>query len=109
MNNRIVLLNTSILTDYGTYKYSGISVAEAIKYVGGAKEAVSAIGHQSTADILTELLGLPVKVNRINYRQEIGDIAIVFKLSGRPEEGKILSRSDIEAIGYSFGLMTKID
>jgi hypothetical protein len=27
---------------------------------------------------------------------------------GRPEEGKILSREDIDRIGYDFGLLTRI-
>jgi len=54
---------------------------------------------------LTELLEVPVEMNRINYRQEPGDIAVVFKLNTRPPEGWILTREEIEAIGYSFGFL----
>lgn len=66
---------------------------------------MSAIGHQSTADILTELLDMPIPMNRILFQQEPGQKAICFKLKGRPEEGKILSREEIEQIGYEFKLL----
>ena len=66
---------------------------------------LSAIGHETTAQILTELLGFEIPVNRIEYRQEPGDIALVFKLRGRPSEGKILTRDEIEAMGYDFGIL----
>ena len=67
----------------------------------------SAIGHQSTADIISTLLGVECPMNRIMYRQDIGDYALVFKLNGRPEEGKILSVADIEEIGYSWGILAR--
>jgi len=31
----------------------------------------------------------------------------VFRLNGRPEEGKILSIKEIEAIGFSWGVITR--
>ena len=67
----------------------------------------SAIGHESTAEILTELLGVNVPVNRQNYVQGINDKAIVFKLKTRAPEGVILNREQIEEIGYEFGLLTR--
>jgi len=102
---RIVLLNTSILTVYGRFEYVPATLEEAKTAVQSASEIVSAIGHESTAAVLTELLDTPVKQNRINYRQEPGDIAVVFKLNGRPAEGQILTREEIEDIGYSFGFL----
>ncbi len=120
----ITILNTSILTNFGHYTYTPISLEKIrqdfqcmacygnhpCQYCGGTGFASfqSAIGHQSTAEILTELLGVTVPVNRIEYKQEIGDIAIVFKLKGRPQEGKILNRAEIEAIGYEFGFLRRI-
>ena len=71
-------------------------------------EILSAVGHQSTADILTTLLETEVPMNRIQFAQEKGQKALVFKLNGRPEEGKILTAEEIEAIGYKFQLLTKI-
>lgn len=103
----ITILNTSILTTYGLFEYCPLSLEEAKTFVSTGFQ--SAIGHQSTAEILTELLGIEIPVNRIEYRQQAGDSAIIFKLNGRPPEGAILSKEDLERIGFEFGLLTKFD
>lgn len=108
----LTLLNTSILTTYGEYSYTPTMPGEARKAATEAHASgtlQSAIGHQSTADILATLLGVPVPMNRMEYRQSPGpeDTALVFKLRGRPPEGVILSMADIEAIGYDFGFLVR--
>lgn len=100
------LLNTSILTQFGRYDYKEISLKEAQKMILGGFN--SAVGHQSTCDVLNRLLRANVPMNRVFYKQEVGDIALVFKLNGRPPEGKILTVSEIEAIGYSFGRLVRL-
>jgi len=102
---KIVYLNTSILTEYGDYSYSPMTLDEVKQFLKANPNAerLSAIGHQVASDILTELLEEKVEMNRIQYKQQAGDFCIVFKLNGRPEEGKILSRAEVEEIGYSFG------
>jgi hypothetical protein len=105
---KLAILNTSILTNDGSYSLKSISLDEAIAWVdafGGNID--SAIGHESTAQILTELLGIEVPVNRQMFAQEVEQKALVFKLNGRPPEGKILNREEVEAIGYSFKLLTR--
>lgn len=113
---QLAILNTSILTAYGNFEYKAISL-EAAKHVvfealeptiGPDDGILSAVGHQSTSDILTELLETAIPVNRIQFAQEVGQGAIVFKLKGRAPEGVILSREEIEEIGYEFGLLTRI-
>jgi len=101
----VTILNTSILTSYGSYNYCAISLEMAKNLIADGFQ--SAVGHQSTCDVLTSLLGVSVPLNRIQYRQDEGDVALVFKLNGRPEEGKILTASEIEAIGYEFGELTR--
>lgn len=66
---------------------------------------MSAVGHESTSQILTKLLEREIPLNRIQFKQEKGQKALCFKLLGRPEEGKILSLEDIEKIGYEFKLL----
>jgi hypothetical protein len=102
----ITILNTSILTNYGSYSYEPLTLKESKLLISEGFE--SAVGHQSTCDILSSLFEKEVKMNRIQYSQKIGDIALVFKLKGRPEEGKILSVAEIEAIGYDFGKLTRV-
>ena len=103
---KLALLNTSILTAYGNYQYTPLNLSAAQK-MAASNELLSAIGHQSTAEILTELLGVEVPMNRIQFAQEIGQNAIVFKLKCRPPEGAILTRDEIESIGYEFGLLVR--
>lgn len=106
----ITILNTSILTRYGTYTYAPLTLTEAQNIAGSEYESQSlesAVGHASTAAALTDLLGVPVPANRIDYAQEVGDQALVFKLRVRLEEGRVLSREEIEALPYEFGLLTR--
>ena len=99
------ILNTSILTNYGSYNYDPLTLEQARELVQEGFD--SAVGHQSTCDVLSTLLGVKVPMNRVQYAQNVGDVALVFKLNGRPEEGKILSAQEIEQIGYAFGKLTR--
>jgi|SRR3990167_595219 len=103
----LTLLNTSILTAHGAWDYQPVSLVEARKLVA-SRPWQSAIGHDSTAAILTELLGVEVPVARIQYQQGPDDLALVFKLRGRPPEGAVLSVAEIEAIGYDFGTIVAV-
>lgn len=99
----VAILNTSILTALGTFTLSELTLEQAQALTRG--EIISAVGHQSTADILTELLQVNVPMNRIQFAQQPGQKAVVFKLNGRAPEGTILTREQIEEIGYSFQLL----
>lgn len=109
----LTLLNAAILTSYGTFRFEPISLERARELVQEfqrpGKRVQSAIGHQSTADLLTVLLGIPVQKDRMELNQTVEDLALVFKLSRRPPEGKVLTREEIEEIGYEFGLMTRLE
>uniref|UniRef100_UPI0033900486 STIV orfB116 family protein n=1 Tax=Enterocloster aldenensis TaxID=358742 RepID=UPI0033900486 len=94
---KLALLNTSILTAAGNYIVTDNAV-----------NLDSAIGHASTAEIMTTLLEADIPVNRQMFTQDVGQRALVFKLSGRPEEGKILTTEEIEAIGYKFQLLERL-
>lgn len=102
---KLALLNTTILTADGDFSLRSISLEKAREMVDDADEIISAIGHQSTAEIMTALLDKQVDVNRINFKQTPEIKALCFKLNGRPEEGKILTLEEIEAIGYEFKLL----
>lgn len=107
---KLALLNTSILTTAGTYSLIDISLEEARELVAhNIGKLDSAIGHQSTAEIMTTLLGVEVPVNRQMFAQEAGQQALVFKLNGRPEEGKILTSEEIEEIGYKFQVLLRLE
>lgn len=103
----LTILNTSILTSYGTFEYGSMTLDE-VKAAIKEEGFQSAVGHQSTCDVLTSLLGQEIPLNRIQYSQQPGQRALVFKLKGRPEEGKILTAQEIEEIGYEFGMLVRL-
>lgn len=106
-NFPIAILNTTILTASGEYRLRDASLDEVKSLIDGEK-ILSAVGHESTSQILTDLLGVDVPVNRIQFEQGIGQVAVCFKLKGRPEEGKILSLKEIEDIGYDFKILKRL-
>jgi len=109
MENRqpIAILNGAIITAEGEYSCRTISLEESKKLIHSAPKVISAVGHKATAEIITDLLGTKVTLNRINFHQEAGQQALVFKLNSRPPEGIILSRDEIEEFGYQFQLLSR--
>ncbi len=103
----ITILNSSVLSVYGIFVLQAISLSDAKKLVKRS-QVFSVIGHSATAEILTELLEIKVFANRIEYSQPINTTALVFKLKSRIPEGKILSRAEIEEIGYEFGILRRL-
>jgi hypothetical protein len=55
----------------------------------------SAVGHQSTAEILSNLLGIEVPADRKAIKLQSGDILIVFQLGVRLAEGQVLSKEEV--------------
>lgn len=108
-DSRLALLNTSICTNAGTYRLVDLTLEEAQELIVENKDnLLSAIGHASTAQIMTELLDTEIEVNRIQFSQQENQKALVFKMLGRPEEGKILTKEEIEEMGYKFQLLERI-
>lgn len=104
---KIRLANTTIATGEGRYTNRKIDLFEARELVASADTVESAIGHESTAQILSTLLGIPVEVNRTQDSQAIGEAWLCFKLAIRGEEGRIYTAKEIAEIGYDFFLLTK--
>ncbi len=108
---RLILFNASILTSYGTFCFELLTFDEARELVNAYrrenKEIISAVGHQATAELMSEILKFPVNKNRLDFSQKVDEAALIFKLKKRADEGEILSRAEIEEVGYEFGLLTK--
>ena len=103
---KLALLNTTIITTDGTFECRTVTLEEVKNLISQSDSIISAIGHDSTAQIMSELLSIEVKTNRINFLQDPETIAICFKMNGRPAEGKIMNAQEIEQMGYSFKLIT---
>jgi hypothetical protein len=108
---KLGILNTSIVTADGTYRLATVSrdgAVAAVQYHMDFGDGIdSAVGHESTAEILSTLLGTLVPVSRQLFEQQTGQPALVFKLNGRPEPGRELSIAELEEIGFTFKLLTR--
>lgn len=62
----------------------------------------SCVGHQGTADVLSLLLGTNVPCNRVAIKLEQNDELIVFQLSTRLEEGRVLTADELIRLPHKF-------
>jgi len=62
------------------------------------KDVISAVGHASTAQLMSKLLGIEVPVNRAMVAFEDGDEAIVFQLMIRLQEGQVLNEEELQQL-----------
>ncbi len=107
----LTFLNAAIITTHGAFEFQKLSLKEAREIVSGFhasnRKISSAIGHAATAELMTMLLRFPVPENRIDFVQTTEDAALIFKLKKRAPEGVILTRDELEEIGYELGLLTR--
>jgi len=59
------------------------------------KNFISAVGHQATAELISNLLEVEIKVNRVQVFFEIGDEALAFVPRERLPEGKVLTKEEL--------------
>lgn len=77
-----------------------------VKAFLGRNDTVSAVGHESTAALMSRMLNRTVEVNRISVKPEPGDILVCFKLKNRAPEGVILTEEQLEELGHEWTIMT---
>jgi len=81
-------------------KAKQLSIEEAKKILQN-EPFTSAVGHQSTAEALTNIFGVEIKFNRIQIQLKPGDKLISIILKKRLEEGKILKTvEELQEVGY---------
>jgi hypothetical protein len=101
----IYLLNTTVVPCEGLWNVQKTSLSYATYLAGLKSQFTSAVGHDSTATLLSTLLGTTIPVNRIIVAPKQKDLLLCFKLKQRAPKGTILSVEELEALGYEFFLM----
>lgn len=101
------LMNSPVLTGWGKFQFSPCSIEQAREFISDS--FTSAIGHQSTAELLSSLLGTAVPMNRIQVQTAPGDQVLVFRLKTRLQEGKVLSLDEIKGLDFEFGLLSHLE
>lgn len=69
---------------------------------------ISAIGHASTASLISQLLNEEIRPNRINVRQKLYQKALCFKLYERIPESVTLTEEALRNLNYDLFLMERI-
>jgi len=87
----------------GSIEVKNISTEEASDLLRG--EFQSCVGHESTAQLLTEKLAVHVECRRVSISIQPGDTLIVAQLMGERKEYRDMSREEIEAYPVQFFLV----
>ena len=98
---KLVLLNALVPPrNEGVLAVSPPLTIDEVKEIVAKAEAIeSYIGHQSTAELLTKLLGVKVECNRAMYNPQPDDYALIVRLKKRlskPEDIKNVTEDDLE-------------
>jgi hypothetical protein len=104
----LYILNSATLPLAGGKKYvikaRELSVQEASELLKNEK-FISAIGHEATAQALSNVFGVTIPYNRTQITLQPGDRLISIILKKRLAEGQVLKTvEELEAIGYTIWL-----
>jgi hypothetical protein len=99
------IMSTTIIPSgsWGTWTMLPATIAEVAEAI--AEGATSAVGHEETAAVIQTLTNQPIAAHRITVRPEVGDTFFCFSLKRRPPEAAVLTREQLEAIGYQWARM----
>jgi hypothetical protein len=104
----LYLMNSPILTEYGDWRFEGpLSVEAARQHIMSAP-FTSAIGHDSAARFMSQLLRMEIPANRVAITMLPGDQALVLRILTRLAEGAVLDSAAMHAIPYNLSLLTRL-
>jgi hypothetical protein len=86
-------------------KFKKVSTSD-VKDILTNNDFISVVGHETTANVLSTLLGMNIQTNRMNLRLNEGDVVIIFQLNQRLPEGSVLNEEELTKLDFTFILGT---
>jgi hypothetical protein len=101
----IYVLSTLVVPiDFDKYPWAVVRVTrislEEAKELLQKKKFTSAVGHESTARLLSQLLGVKIRYNRRSVFMKPGDIGIHFFPKTRVPEGTVLNQEELKRLDF---------
>lgn len=103
----LYIINSPVLTGYGLWELTGPLVSDDARALL-ARGFVSAIGHEASAEVLSQILNITIPVNRIHIRMQTGDEALILRLLQRLPEGKVLDEIELKTLDFELGLLKRL-
>ena len=100
----LYVLNTLIVPidfskhSVATVRFRKISIEEAKQLL--SQPFHSAVGHEATAKLLSQILSVQVPFNRTSVYLQPGDKAIHFFLKSRLQEGRVLNEAGLKSLDF---------
>lgn len=106
----LYLLNALIVPfrdERAVFSVRRISPEEAVA-IANTSQVISALGHQGSVDAFRALGIQQASLNRISVSFNVDDMAIALVLRQRLPEGAVLTRNEMERIGYDLYLIKRV-
>jgi hypothetical protein len=106
-NIMIHLLNSAMMPNFGEYDYREVKAAEFAHHLAeGHRLGLlrSYVGYQETADLLSDLAGVPVAVNRDSTELQHGDTLLIARLRSRLGNPAAKGRKKPDVEDFVFGV-----
>lgn len=105
----IYVMNALIIPiDFERYPKALVKIRKAsveeVRRLLSNENFVSAVGHEATAALLTQLLGVKIPYNRITVKLGPGDICAHFVLKTRIPEGKVLTLEELKELAFDLAI-----
>lgn len=104
----LYIMNSPILTSYGEWCFEGPLSVDSAKELIANEPFISAIGHEGSAQFLSQLLERPFEVNRIRAELKPADRALVLRINERLPEGVVLTAEQVRTLPFELGLLTRL-
>ena len=104
----LYLMSTTVIPHGadGTWMMATLSPETASAIVADGNHFISAVGHESSAELMSAALGVEVKANRITVVPQPGDRFLCLRLLSRAPEGVILDRAQLDEIGFAWAFLS---